>query len=1559
MILMVYNAQICKEFLLPRLYDADYEICLKKEEYDLNQDVDLKLEVTSGSWELVSAPGYEMKGGDGYRDRVRLCPQDILTVKTMDGNRFRLLVVDASLTFPVMEKYDISQMKEVSVGGGEGSLIRYQFRDLVSSEHALLRRVSGGWQLIDTSSNGVFLKNRRLAGQRQLSFGDHIDIFGLHILFLGDVLAVSAYYGELKVREDIVKPLVIPAVSRERRMPSLPKQAPVFHRAPRDLPTIYREEVEIEAPPGPKEVKEKPLYLTIGPAFTMALPMMLGCGFAVFGSRLTGYASGAFLYTGLITAAASALIGVIWASLNVSYNRKESAREETVRFNAYSNYLVEMADGLREKYRHNAQAMHRMYPSAASCLSYTAASSELWNRNYTHADFLYQRIGLGDQPFQVEIRIPKAKFTLVSDSLLKKPGMIQKEFQTLRQVPVGISLMEDRLIGLVGGAGKKGAVELMHTLTAGIAASHCYTDVKLAFIYRAEDPGQEDWECMKWLPHVWSEDKSIRYMAADELERRDIFFELSNIIRRRSQEKKQFVKPHYVLFFSDPELLEGEILAKYIYEAKPEYGITAFLMTEALEQLPNECEKIIENDRYFRGIYSLLDTGDKKQAFVPDLVSAEQLAKFGQRLANIRVSEIESTSEIPQALDFFEMYGVHTLKELRVPERWRKNRTYDSMRALIGKKAGNVDCFLDIHEKFHGPHGLVAGTTGSGKSELLQTYILSLAVNFSPEDISFFLIDFKGGGMANLFEGLPHLSGRISNLSGNQVRRAMISIKSENTRRQKIFSRYGVNHINLYTKLYKNKEAEQPIPHLFIVIDEFAELKREEPEFMKELISVAQVGRSLGVHLILATQKPSGTVDDNIWSNSKFRLCLRVQDRQDSNDMLHKPDAAFITQAGRCYLQVGNDEIYELFQSGYSGAPYEEYTGRAARSAALLTRSGKAELLGARPGKKERQAAREEVKKKTQLDAVVAYLSRTAAECGLRETPKLWLPALKPEICLEELKDLRLERKGGEERSGRKWSLRAVVGQYDDPRNQEQPVLCVDLAKDGHLAVCGSAVSGKSTFLQTLVYSFLTEYTPDQLQMYLLDFSSHMLAPFASAPHVGGVVTDGQEERLARCVHMLQTMMDERRQLFKGGNYSQFVQAHGVCHPAVLVVIDNLGSFREKTKSVYDDVLLRLAREGEGYGMYLAVSAAGFGLAEIPSRIGDHIRTIFSLAQADKFKYMEILRTSHLENLPETGIRGRGIAAVGDSVLEFQTALSMVARDDFERGQKIEEVCGFKRAAWKGRCALPIPEIPEKPTLGLLCEDERYQKMMEEKQFLPMGYYKKDAGLFGISLERTYCYFISGKSRTGKTNALKILLYAARQKEGELCVVERDACELENAAKEYQAEYIRDPDALFRYFSRLLPEFARRNRNKQEFLRAGDSEEEIFAKMSEERPVFLFLADLREFLEMVYRPGEGIGNMSGFVENILEKGSLHHIYLIAGLRTEDESTLSAYRAYRLFTGYKTGLHLGGNLTEQKLFQFQNISYGQQSKAMKKGEGYVPDAEEESCGVEVVIPLAKR
>ncbi len=615
---------------------------------------------------------------------------------------------------------------------------------------------------------------------------------------------------------------------------------------------------------------------------------------------------------------------------------------------------------IKEKYEKSRKSLLELYPDGKVCAEYDRNNPALWNRNRGHEDFLTHRLGMGNLPFQIPIEVPKERFTLSDDELMKKPGMIRSEYETLYDVPVRMDLSEHHIIGLIGGVGKQGAVDIMHILSAQIAANNSYTDVKLVYIYDGTYKARE-WEFARWFPHVWSEDKKTRYVASNKEEASDVFYELVKIFRMRAEEEqkqeKGIPKPYYVMFVSDMSALEGELITKYIYDGQESVGLTTFIMAETYEQLPNTCDFIVQNDDQFQGCYQMTDAGRTPIQF--DRVDEKELEIMARRLSGIEVKEVEKGGDIPNSLTFFEMFHVNRPEELKAEERWRKNRNYENMRAEVGVKAGGEICYLDVHEKYHGPHGLVAGTTGSGKSETLQTYMMSLALNFSPDDVNFFIIDYKGGGMANLFEGLPHMIGQISNLSGNQVRRAMVSIKSENKRRQRVFNEHNVNNINLYTKLYKNGEAAVPVPHLFIIIDEFAELKREESEFMKELISVAQVGRSLGVHLILATQKPSGTVDDNIWSNSKFRMCLRVQDRQDSNDMLHKPDAAYITQAGRCYLQVGNDELYELFQSGYSGAPYDENAGSFQSGiATMISLTGKAALVGSNLKRKQQAELR-------------------------------------------------------------------------------------------------------------------------------------------------------------------------------------------------------------------------------------------------------------------------------------------------------------------------------------------------------------------------------------------------------------------------------------------------------------------------------------------------------------------------------------------------------------------------------------------------------------------------
>ena len=1654
MILMIYQKDTFREYVLPKTNNQDYSIVLDKRQFHISDSIILTLELVDGRWTIYETGQYKMFIGDASKDSCELKDGEIIFFETDKNEKFQGIIAEENESFMAFEKYDIKSVNRITFGKESGNDVCYTFRDLVSKNHGAILRDGGDFYVDDYSSNGIFINYARISRRTKLHFGDIINIFGLHIIFLGEMLGISSSYGDVHVNGNVLHKHVF-QMPEDTRVEERKDTEKFYNRSPRIIPDIHQGTIEIEAPPSPKVTHKKPILLTIGPSFTMAIPMMLGCLLSIYASKTAGRSMGAYMYTGIITSVGSAIIGVIWALANLRYSKQQEKEDETLRFDSYGNYLIEIAEKLKLQYNDNAAALHSMYPSAVDCVQYGMGNSNLWNRNMTHDDFFFFRLGLGDIPFQVNIAAPKEKFTMIQDSLKKQPERLLEEYHTLKNVPVGININEHKLWGIVGGHNMKGAVSIMHNLAVQIAANVCYTDIKMVFIYDEKKYGdKENWRFAKWLPHVWSEDKKNRYVASNEMEAKDVFFELSNIMRHRSEDaearKVKIKKPYYVIFLAAPEYLEGELLKKYIYDEDNSYGLTTFIMVENYSELPNRCENIIQNDNNMTCVYNTMSTTGERSVIQYDSVDSYALNSMAGRLSNIRVNEMETNTDIPNSLEFLEMYGVRRLDELNVLDRWKKNRTFNTMKALIGKKAGGNDCFLDVHEKYHGPHGLIAGTTGSGKSETLQTYILSLAINFSPDDVGFFIIDFKGGGMANLFSNLPHMVGQISNLSGNQVRRAMISIKSENMRRQRIFSEYGVNNINLYTRLYKNSETKYPIPHLFIIIDEFAELKREEPEFMRELISVAQVGRSLGVHLILATQKPSGTVDDNIWSNSKFRLCLRVQDRNDSNDMLHKPDAAYITQAGRCYMQVGNDEIYELFQSGWSGALYDESdTNSLSDIATMITLSGKTALVGSYARIKRKEAEKKEfyssivsmamssrIKNKiftlenlddntlnvwaedvihqmnsqgikydnsfasvsrmkdmlkiwpgedlepdkiaeymmnmsehfnvklpdmpevTQLDAIVEYLERVAKENGYTHNLQLWLPVLPKALYFEKLIVDSKEYFDGSRwaDAGREFELSVPVGMYDDPENQTQAPVYIDFTESGHMAVCGTIVSGKSTFMQTLIYGMVMKYTPKYINMYCLDFSSGMLKVFDNMPQVGGVLGENDIDNIGKLFVMLEKILNDRKKVFGGGNYAQYVKAYGVRYPAIFLVIDNYSGFSEKTENEYADTVLKFAREGVAYGIFLALSSAGFGMSEIPNRIGDNIKNIVSLEMGDKFKYMDVLRSSHINVLPEADIKGRGLVNIKGSILEFQTALSLEAEDDYKRGQIIEKLADDMCKAWNGKYARRIPVIPEKPTMG---EFEKNVDVIEEnsgKDIIPFAYMQKDASVFGINLMKTYCYLVAGKRGTGKTVLMKDIILETCHKNGDMVIIEKGQSDFANIAKENNIRYLTSDSEIFEYFKELTPIFAKSNKLKHQYMENELQREELYSKMQDNTPIFIFIPNLSEFIKAIYKPEAGVGKMSGFMENIIEKGELHNIYFIASLDMEESAAVSVYKTYKLFTGYKNGVHLGGNTASQRIFDFRNIPYTEAGKPLKKGFGWAVTGEDMDEASKIVIPM---
>ena len=418
MILLVYNPKIYKEFFLPNTLDMDHPVVLEKDIFGLWENVCLNLEVTRQGWRLKPGDGYSFADKDNPEKSRLLSRFDIVTLFTTNQEKLQVFLADAQPLFSVSKKYSLSGVREITIGKGAHNMIVYDYRQLVSKNHAAIRLYQDGYYIEDTSSNGIFDASGRIQQRKKLEFGEHLNIFGLHIIFLGDRIAVSNPYGSYTVREgslrECPKPVGGYAQGRTERRKD---EKEYFKRSPRNLPQICTDELEIEAAPAPKILKKRPLLLTIGPSFTMAIPMLLGCIVSIAGAYSNGTSRGIYMFTGIITALSSAIIGIIWALVNLKYSQKENGEEEQQRFNAYSNYLIHIAGTLKEKYNQNFQAMNQMYPPVSVYTGYTKESSALWNRNVNHSDFMFYRLGTGDIPFQMNIHVPKEKFSLQDDSL--------------------------------------------------------------------------------------------------------------------------------------------------------------------------------------------------------------------------------------------------------------------------------------------------------------------------------------------------------------------------------------------------------------------------------------------------------------------------------------------------------------------------------------------------------------------------------------------------------------------------------------------------------------------------------------------------------------------------------------------------------------------------------------------------------------------------------------------------------------------------------------------------------------------------------------------------------------------------------------------------------------------------------------------------------------------------------------------------------------------------------------------------------------------------------------
>lgn len=760
-----------------------------------------------------------------------------------------------------------------------------------------------------------------------------------------------------------------------------------------------------------------------------------------------------------------------------------------------------------------------------------------------------------------------------------------------------------------------------------------------------------------------------------------------------------------IVFFYDEFGFKNHPISRFIESAK-DLHVTFVVFGKEEADVPVGCGYLVKQNGK-SGLLITAENRNKETQFEYTSLSDEEMHRIVELMAPVYTEEVSLEGTLTKNISMFEMLNILAVDDLNLEERWNNSQVYKSMAAPIGvSKSGMV--YLDLHDKYHGPHGLVAGTTGSGKSEVLQTYILSMATLFHPYEVGFVIIDFKGGGMVNQFKDLPHLMGAITNIDGKEIDRSLKSIKAELQKRQRLFAEAEVNHIDKYIKKFKKGEVSVPIPHLILIVDEFAELKADQPEFMKELISAARIGRSLGVHLILATQKPSGQVNEQIWSNSKFKLCLKVQSQEDSNEVLKSPLAAEIKEPGRAYLQVGNNEIFELFQSAYSGAP-ERTDDTTIKEFKIygITSSGKKVLVYNQKRKKS------EGSNVTQLDALVEYIDTFSKSEGILRLPNICLPPLKKIIQLPN----KYVIKGNS----------IPIGIYDDPDTQYQGEAYFDFDTNNTLII-GASQTGKTNLLQLIIREISTHKKAKDANFYIIDFGSMILKNFEKLNHVGGVVLSSEEEKLKNLFKLLLQELETRKgKLMSVGvsSISSYQEAGYHDIPQLYVILENFAVFKELYAEKYEEDFLVVAREGITYGMSFIVTASttnGFGYKYM-SNFANHIA--FTCNDNSEYSNMFDRCRIELSNNP-----GRALVCFNKQIYETQTFLSFNGEKEIDRINAIKSFVTEQNQKNEGTRAKRIPEVPDNFNQSYIYEN--YTVTVQKQIAVALNYQQVEPVIFDI-----------------------------------------------------------------------------------------------------------------------------------------------------------------------------------------------------------------------------------
>ncbi len=1159
-------------------------------------------------------------------------------------------------------------------------------------------------------ANNVFLNYKKVDDiEFKIDYCDDIQIDDLVFSINKDVINLYCGYQTVYLEQ---------IYSNDNKTIDFPK----YYRSARIIKSVPKKTIKIDKPKNKSQIKKESILWMIMPPL---LTSLVTVGASFFMGR------GPFV----IIMIATTIVTTVFSIVKFFKEKRELNITNKLREENWYKYIILKIEELEEAKNQLVNSINFNTPKIGDIISMIEGyNSRIYEKELHDEDFLEVKLGYAIQDTPYKIDFNEDLLEVNKDSLEEQAKEIYNHYRQIENTPITIDLKVES-VGLVGS--EKVINMQLHNLITQLVFFHSYHDLSIMFLGRKKD--YKEFGYLKNYRHFYLSDLNIITNAFSIDNKLKNLNALYNIIKERiklKQENKNVGFDHHILLVvKDLNDIINHSIMQYL-DKLIDINVSIVVCSSNISSLPQFINTIELYEDSNHGLLIIQKDEEKNLEHKLEIITDVNFDYISRKLAKLDHKLITSTS-IPNNVTILDLYNATTIDDLNIANRWSKSQISKSMSVPIGIKAENQIVELNLHENFHGPHGLVAGTTGSGKSETLQTFLLSLAINFSPEDIGFLIIDFKGGGMGNLFANIPHLLGTITNLDGDDIMRNLDSVNAEVTRRQEIFNNVGVNNINLYTEMYKKGEVKEPLPHLIVVSDEFAELKKQHPQFMEQLVSIARIGRTLGIHLILATQKPSGVVDDQIWSNSKFKLALKVQDESDSNEILKTPDASRITQTGRAYLQVGNNEIYELFQSGYSAAVYNQKFNDDLdydRRIYLVDNIGQKQLVN-----DINQVQEEGI---SQLDAIINEIVDVYNRGDFKPVKKTWLPPLSDNLCIhyDNIDINNIDEV----------NLKISLGMMDLPLKQSQKEYIIDFDTDGNIAIFSSSGYGKSTTIMNILLQLANNNNPNLLNYYIIDLGTSGLIPLSDLPHcVDYISYDTFDDKFRKLVRLLNKEINRRKDLLsqlKVSNISIYNKMVEEKLDYKFVVIDNYDVFVESYEE-YDDTILKLTRDGNSVGIYTILGITR--QQSLRPKISANIKTKIVQYMFNNSDVVDIIGNNRF-TLPEN-IKGRAIVKDNDYCI-MQVYKPVEGNNYQEYNKNLKDQIDNIVNKYQGEKLLSLPVMPN---------ELMYSNMnlfdYADKKGIVLGLNIDDVEK-EVLIDEISSFSIIGPAKCGKTNVLEVIL---------------------------------------------------------------------------------------------------------------------------------------------------------------------------------------------------------